>query len=643
MISLQVADRKERILEELLNHESFVTSEMLSMKLGVSSRTIRKDIKQLATELNEKGIALSAIPSKGFRLNHADREKASSFLKALNHLTTDIPALPIERIKTTLRKLLFAEGHVDPDGLSAEFFVSRSTVERDLREVRQWLSSQGLKLESGEAGIRLAGSETLIRTAMVNYLSSFVDLALPNLEDLTKIIGEDNFQPIRSFLYTINIAHKINLSDAEFVNLIIFLSVAVMRIKNGKEIPRDDSDASAVENGNKGFLASDITAELERIFSIHFSIAELNRLAKYLMQANIPAGSLHGASFQGGNDSPDFVGELIKELNARFGLNFSKDRELNSSLALHITSLIHQKKHKILIKNPGLGEISTHYPDALEMAVFASEKLKDELGLILNEHEIGYIALYFCAALERQKLQSDQANIKVAIICATGSGGSQLLAVKIRRYFPNLKIVGIYPTYRLSEALIQDPDFIISTNPIRNADCPIVHISHVLDDRDLRSIRKTLKDYDQNKKLEWSKLFRADLFFREIPLDKKTDVIHFLCKQIALHGYVDNAFATPVLEREAIFPTAIGNFVAIPHALTRQTSDSWIAVGLLKKPIPWGNDLAQLILLLNINNAEEDKFTTIYEMLFDIVNDKKTIERLLRTTNFEEFLKAINE
>lgn len=642
-MSLRVIDRKEKILKELLSHEGFVTSGMLSVKLGVSSRTIRKDIKQLTLGLLERGIELSAVPSKGFHLNDADREKAASYLLALKHITSDIPTLPIERMKSILRKLLFDGQCIDLDELSAEFYVSRSTVERDLREVRQWLSTQGLELKNEPTGISIAGSEPLIRVAMVNYFSGFDNLALPNLEDLMKIVGKEVVEPVRNLLYQFNDTQKISLSDAEFLNLIIYLSVSVLRIRSRKEIAQDNSESPTVEINKSDVLALEIVEEIEQNFPIQFSQSELIHLTKYMMQTNILASSLYSESFLNGNDFTEFVHELIEDLNARFGLTFSKDRELKRSLILYFNSLRYQKKHKTLVKNPGLGEISTHYPDALEMAVFASEKLKEEFDLILNEHEIGYIALFFCAALERQKMQDDKVNAKVAIICATGSGGSQLLAVKIRRHFPNLEIVGIYPTYRLSEALKQDPDFIISTNPIQEANFPIVHISHVLDDEDLLSIKKTLDDYNHNKKWGWRELFRADLFFPEIALDKKMDVIHFLCEQIKLHGYVGDSFASAVLKREAIFPTSIGNLVAIPHALTRQTPKSWIAIGLLKKPIHWGNDLAQIILLLNINNAEEDNFTTIYEMLFDMVNDKKTVERLLRTTKFEEFLKVINE
>lgn len=183
-----------------------------------------------------------------------------------------------------------------------------------------------------------------------------------------------------------------------------------------------------------------------------------------------------------------------------------------------------------MLKNPGLGEIAAHYPDALEMAVFFSQEFGQAYQLHSNEHEIGYIALYFWVALERKKMGERQSNQKVVIICATGIGGSQLLAVKIRRHFPKLEILGIYPSYRLPEAIKMKPDLIISANPLHDVEYPAVHISHVLNDDDLQNIKKALDDVTP-KKANLNSLFRPDLFFPKINLNDKDDVIHYLCKK----------------------------------------------------------------------------------------------------------------
>ena len=177
-------------------------------------------------------------------------------------------------------------------------------------------------------------------------------------------------------------------------------------------------------------------------------------------------------------------------------------------------------------------------------------------------------------------------------------------------------------------------------------DCaiPVVHISHLLNDADDAGIRQALDDITAPKNaLELSELFRPEYFFAPIDLNKSTEVIAFMCAELEKQGCVEGGFAHSVLERESIFPTGIGNLTAIPHALLPDTSSSWIAVGILRKPVQWGSDMAQLILLLNIDNSAEDNFKRIYNRLYERINDKKTVERMIKASNYDEFIKVINE
>jgi len=645
-MSFRVIYRKEKLLEEIINLEGYITSEYLSRKFGVSSRTIRQDVKLLSSELKENGIELRAVPSKGYYLNKNDREKTIQYLESLKPITTIIPTLPVDRTKFIIRKILFGKENIDIENLAEELFISYSTIEKDIQEIKKWFTNQGLELVNRKHyGIYLIGTEISKRYAMVNYFSDFDDFSsLPDLKDLKETIGEEYVEPIKHLLYKIYDTEDISLSDADFLNLTIYLSVSLLRISNQNEIKQIDPEFSSIEIGREYSLATKISSQIKQEFSINLSRAELVHLAKYLMQANIPATNVRDYFFLNEKDLSKFIYGIITEINSRFSLDFSKDTDLINGLSLYLNSLIIREKYKAVIKNPGLGEIVKEYPEALEMAVAISRMIKDEYDIVANKHEIGYIALYFCAALERQRIQKEDTVKKVVIICATGVGGSQLLAVKIKRNFPNLEIIGVYPAYRLDEAVKQNPDFIISTNPIEDTVYPVVQISHLLNNDDLIHIKKSIdNDSDLKYGLELNKLFRPELYFAEIVSNERADVISFLCEKIKMQGYVDDNFVHAVLERESVFPTAIGNLVAIPHALTNKFLDSWIAVGILKKPILWGNDLAQLILLLNIDNSKEENFNTIYEILYDRVNDKKIIERLLRTTKFDEFLKVINE
>ena len=152
------------------------------------------------------------------------------------------------------------------------------------------------------------------------------------------------------------------------------------------------------------------------------------------------------------NPSHDFIASALEGLSPHFKLDLSEDIDLVNSLSNYLDSLIERKNIKTQVRKPALEGISKEYPVAFEMAVAISEIIKKKFDLSLDQHEIGSIALYICAAIERLLTRENHTEkIVVVIICATGAGGSQLMAAKARRYFHDIEIAGIYPSYRLDE------------------------------------------------------------------------------------------------------------------------------------------------------------------------------------------------
>ena len=646
-MSFRVTHRKERLLQEILYSDGYITSQDLANKLKVSPRTIREDIRQISTELRGHDIELAAIPSKGYRILKRDRAKAIAFLDSLRPTHDDIPSVPSERSRFIIQQVLLGEDRINLDDLAEELCVSRSTVEKDLRDVRDWLAAHELELINKKSqGIFLQGGETAIRNAIVNYFWNFYDLpALSDLEIIKETLGEKYFEPVKGIVYGLHDIEGIHLSDADFLYLLMYLTVAVARMSNHKEIHQDVAEISPITSKKEYALAAAIAEKVEAVFKLRFSQAELAQLTNCLLQVNIYLETNPEVrALRCDEPFNAWVAEMLIEINKRFGVNFSDDEELIHSLAAYLDTLTNRREYITLVKNPGLDAIIKEYPDALEMAVVVARAFKEKSGISVNEHEIGNIALYLCAAIERQKDSVDCVRIQIVIICATGRGGSQLLAVKVRHNFPEMQIGGVFPAYRLEEALNKKPDLIVSTIPLHEMDCPVVHISQLLNEDDLMHIRQAIDEIRVSEgTLDLVSLFRPALFFPAIVSINSEGVIDYLCGELEKLGYVDDSFAASVHERESIFPTAIGNLVAIPHAITPSPADSWIAVGVLKKPVQWGHDLAQLILLLNIDETAKDSFTRIYEKLYEKIKTKKDVEKLLQSTDFEKFIKVINE
>lgn len=93
-----------------------------------------------------------------------------------NHLekkANDRPQSKEERCHCILAKLLLGSASITIQQLSNTLYVSRSTVENDLKKVKQKLAQFGLQLAITHTGLSLIGSEHQKRQAMVELISQY--------------------------------------------------------------------------------------------------------------------------------------------------------------------------------------------------------------------------------------------------------------------------------------------------------------------------------------------------------------------------------------------------------------------------------------------------------------------------------------
>ena len=635
------------ILQTLLASQGFVTSEQLAAETGVSSRTVREDLKGLAGELEKAGIRLESLPGSGYGINPQDRQKAQNYLKAHPDEQKKQPDLPAERVRYILQTLLFSSLPLSGDDLAEKLFVSKSTFEQDLNKAEEWLKQQGLGLDKRSVrGLQVRGDEITLRYSMSNFLLEGSSPYAPLIfEKLSGLVKKHKLNILKEIIAAVQRSHRLEISDQDYNNLFVYLSVLLLRFSSKKPLLTPPRESTLILNKKEYEVALDLAAQFEKFLGLSLNEAEVLHLSKYLMQAEIfgverlTPQTLSELADEG---LPEMVAEVLGSLRQKFGVDFSGDENLQNGLVLYLNSLVYRYKHKIHTRNPGLAEIKKQYPQALEMAMLLTGALTRRYEVRLSEDEIGYIALFFCAALERSRPLK-----RVVIICPAGMGGSQLLAVRVRRYFPELFIEGIFPAYRLEEARSKNPDLILSTIPLDEVEIPVVQVDHLLSDANISSIRRLVSSAalvnEQKAKQVFANLFSEDLFIPALNLSEREAVIQVLAEQLEQKGCVESSFFTAVLEREKLFSTAIGNLVAIPHALSGKDCPSSITVGILKKPIRWGEEKVQLVFLLNIESLQEDNLKSIFERFYEIIHSKNKVGRLIKAGNFADFIKIILE
>ena len=148
------------ILRELMSVQSTlstVTSEYLATVNQVSSRTIRTDIKQLDDILSQYGAKIKSARGTGYELSVLDEKQFHQLLKELsaNQLfdSTSIPTVPDDRVHYLIKRLLLADEYLKLEDLADELYISKSTVQNDLRDVKKQLCKYDILLEIGRAHV----------------------------------------------------------------------------------------------------------------------------------------------------------------------------------------------------------------------------------------------------------------------------------------------------------------------------------------------------------------------------------------------------------------------------------------------------------------------------------------------------------
>ena len=134
-------------------------------------------------------------------------------------------------------------------------------------------------------------------------------------------------------------------------------------------------------------------------------------------------------------------------------------------------------------------------------------------------------------------------------------------------------------------------------------------------------------------------LFSEDCF-TFIDHSRKEDIIHQLCSKAANNGYIDESFENLVLEREELSNTGFSN-IAVPHTLNTTSFKTRILVGISHKPISWGINQINVVLLLVINSEDKDEFKNLFQNIISIFTSKMWNNNYRKITNFQEFTRLL--
>lgn len=547
-----------------------------------------------------------------------------------NHLekkANDRPQSKEERCHCILAKLLLGSASITIQQLSNTLYVSRSTVENDLKKVKQKLAQFGLQLAITHTGLSLIGSEHQKRQATVELISQYwgkrTEAKELNGQLVRHVQLPDNlnqlFEPalIKNILTALTeLIEKSTLSftDYEFQSLAIHLMM-----------PAPTGGSNGAQPVVTPFIAETqlLVQILERRFELTIPDFEQGYLNRHLVTVQSKDTSVQTIQ----TELRQSVGlpQLLRQQLAQLAV----DEELIQGLAVHLSSALRRLAMGLSINNPYTDEICQNFPQAFDQAVLLKPVLENQYQIQMNEDELAFISLHFEAFFERH---SEDARLSVVLVCSSGIGTSQLLGQRLAKTFAQeLRITRIIALGELLATPIKE-SLVISTIAIKGLSVPVIEVSPLLNRHDIGIIRQMITEQPTPTN-HLVALLQPELTI--VTQEQLTDqgAIELICQRLIDQGYAKPTVVQAALAREALASTALGR-VALPHADSQLITKP--AIGLLIAPqsINWQhNDKVQLVFFMALNETVHGQMRAIYHDLDQLIETPRLLKQVAQASD----------
>src|SRR5699024_9264214 len=481
-------------LIKILTEKDIVFFNEIKDLVGLSRYKTNKYIDEINAFFGKKNYKLEIIihPRKGISLegDYSQRDKIINSMEYLESKNND------RRIIQTLSILLDAKDWITIQKLADDLFVSKSTFESVLKDVRSLLENYGLEIEGSKKGIRLDTSEENKRKLISKIISTYknklvaysnpkeeLEISIKLSDDIKQFINYEIINKVADVLVKFSKMTNLYLTEYEFNTLAIHIAISLERIEK----------AFTVENNKDTFKLEmntlTLIKELEDEFSITLPKYEKEYINAHVssIQSNTYNRSEYADELKISNNDIKFsnLDEILQEAL----IGFNPDQELINGLSLHLKSAVNRLSNNISIANPYLEEIKTNFIQAFEYNKIIIFFIKRKYNIKFDEDEIAYVSMHIQSFLERQKSIE---KTDLLLVCGSGYGTAKLLEQRILSVFKNrVNIVDCIGINKLNE-ISNDNKLIITTVPMEANIQNSVYVSPLLNEKDILRIEKKL-------------------------------------------------------------------------------------------------------------------------------------------------------
>ncbi len=666
---MMISNREKSILKLLSERlHSFLTIHDIAQALGISSRTVHREMKSVEDTLNKYHLSLTRVPKLGLRIE-GEPEDIDNFVQSLTEQNT-IDLSDEERKVIILYNLIQSKDPVKLYSLANEIGSSTHTLNKIIEQLEPELHTFELSLE------RRRGEGLILNGEEVNKRQLLARIMLEKLDgDSVYSVVEDHF-----VYHTLNETHlrgivdidrlfnverllmdelgtlPYTLTEASYLTLTIHIVLAIERIKQDGHVEIEDDILNELISTDEFKVSERLTNVLSDIYDVTFNHSEIAFITMHLRGAR----RRHETTYENNDIHKQRVTELIEFVKDQ-GFSFKDEEALFKGLNLHLEPAINRLEANIETYNP-LTEMIETYDQELFEAVSSGLKI-----VFMNYHfpksEVAYIALHFGGMLQAKQRRS----LHVLVVCSSGIGTSRILSNRLKQHFSE-----ITQTTEVSVSSLKSIDFskydgMISTVAV-DTKYPHITVNPLLPKQDAENVKYFLKlqqsvvhepqnMQNQEQPLSYEDYERTVTFIEEslsliqdmiVEKKKVTQLERYLIQTLSKHRVIDNThtFSEKLNSRMNLQGFALTGYpVAIPHLSDESIKKPQLIITELTKPLRLKTienehqEVNWLVCMFIPRNSEQGQLMSevsslITEHLDDIdqlLNDRVKIENTLKS------------
>lgn len=652
-----------KLLAILLNSPGqFFHYEDLASRLGVSTRSIRNYIQSIQDFLKEQNLSASLDISNGGISFTGDSSESGLLLEAaVDNEFYFYKLSPDERGQLLFLLLLASNDYCNLFELSEKLNVSRTTLLKDIEQVKRYLSEYGIRFApSMNKGYRIEVGELqrreiilrLVRSSMGSTFSLRREVNIYERFLYDEWNLESYFPEIRTLLLEAEETYDLEVTDTRFDEMIFVLSLTVGRLCQGEMI-EETLPFNSLGNKEAGELSAHILRHLSILYHFTYNEAEICFLASQFRQSRF----YHHPGLENAWDVRLHVAlnSFLIKISHDISIPVHQDAKIVDQLENHLRDIDKAHEKGIFLENDYTGQMIEEYPDIYQLICRHISVLESASGRSYSKDDIALILIYLVVAIDRH--YEDNLPPGVILVCHTGIGTANFLAEQLKNFF-NIRILAVTSNHKLADVKkIYDYDFILSTVSLSEPEDTWVKVSPMLEDEDIIRLQKIFIGISRRKKqpilapplAETAKsipfLLKEENILLDVACQDWKEVISKSSTPLLMDGSIDSRYTNAMIQscetNGAYFVYCPG--VALAHA---DPKDGVHFFGLsllrLKNPVCFGhdkNDPVSWCICMAVprqNEHIQDVFT-----LMDLLGDPVYRARMAQIPNRKELLSFI--